>query len=125
MFSVSRKSIKRFGITAGAAALFLSLIPGQAFAINQVPCDRDDFVHVWWHAGLVTSAESCFANGGIMDIAGGGAVWVDKVSSGNNDVLFPDENGDWVHVPDYTIVTYPNHPFHTRQIHINPVPIWG
>ncbi|GAA0365814.1 hypothetical protein NE235_02335 [Actinoallomurus spadix] len=117
MFSVSRKLIKRAGITAGAAALFLSLIPGQAFAINQVPCDSDDFVHVWWHTTMDVG-ETCFANAGAMDIDGGYAVWVDKVSTGNNGVKFNDENGEVVNIPKYTTITYPNRPFHSRIIFI-------
>ncbi|GAA0365856.1 hypothetical protein NE235_02360 [Actinoallomurus spadix] len=118
MFSVSRKSIKRFGITAGAAALFLSLIPGQAFAINRVTCDSSEFVHVWWHASS-GPGESCFANAGMMDLApGGGAVWVDTVSTGNNNVRFRDENGETISISKYTIMNYPNRPFHSRIIEI-------
>ncbi|GAA0365756.1 hypothetical protein NE235_02310 [Actinoallomurus spadix] len=120
MFSASRKSIKRFGITAGAAALFLSLIPGQAFAIDQVSCDSSDYVHVWWHLGS-EGGESCFANAGQLDNAFGDKVpWVDKVSTGNNVVYLLDENGETPFIPRYTIISYPNRPIHTRGLFIRP-----
>ncbi|MEV5754908.1 beta/gamma crystallin domain-containing protein [Actinoallomurus sp. NPDC052308] len=117
MVSVSRKSIKRAGIIAGAAALFMSLIPGQAFAISQVPCNSSDYLQIWFHDGS-GSATACYANAGLTYIWGNNTVWIDKVSTGNNNVVIHDDNGTDVYISRNNIVTYPNRPVATTHLNI-------
>lgn len=69
MPSVSRKPINRVGIIAGAAALFMSLITGQAFAISQVACGPSDYLQVWFHDGG-GSYTQCYANAGTTYLFG-------------------------------------------------------
>ncbi|MCO5995025.1 beta/gamma crystallin domain-containing protein [Actinoallomurus rhizosphaericola] len=108
MFAVGRKSIKRVGIIAGATALVMSLIPGQAFAIDRVDCTGSDFLQIWWHDGI-GSYTTCYANAGTTTMADA-YVWIDKVSTGNNDVSLHDVNGTDVYISRWNIVTYPNRP---------------
>lgn len=117
MFSVSKKSIKRAGITAGAAALFLSLIPGQAFAIDRVNCGPSDYFQIWWHFET-ESGTMCFANSGTIYPRGNNTIWIDKVSTGNNDVIIHDQNGTDVYISRRNIVTYPNRPIATIRVTI-------
>ncbi|MCO5999247.1 beta/gamma crystallin domain-containing protein [Actinoallomurus rhizosphaericola] len=119
MLSVSRKPIKRAGIIAGAAALFMSLISGPAFAINGVDCVSSDFLQIWYHDGEHTYTSLCFANAGTIFPWGHNTIrWIDKVSTGNNDVIIHDDNGTEVYISRWNIVTYPNRPMATNHLTI-------
>ena len=92
-----------FGVVASAS---------PAFAINQVPCDSDEYLKVWGHldgplfAGEDGSFELCAANAGTLSLG----EWVDQISTGNNDVRYFDRNGAVVDIPRWHVVTYPNSP---------------
>ncbi|MCO5999989.1 beta/gamma crystallin domain-containing protein [Actinoallomurus rhizosphaericola] len=118
MFSFIRKPIKRASITVGAAALVLSFIPGQAFATDVVSCGRTDYLQLWYHDGSGYSDTMCFANAGTIYPWQGQARWIDKVSTGNNDVVIHDDNGTDVYISRNNIVTYPNRPMSTRHVTI-------
>ncbi len=48
----------------------------------------------------------------------GGGAWVDKISTGNNDIQMNDANGDTIRISRWNIVTYPNRPPNITSIQI-------
>lgn len=123
MASTRRMPIKRIGIIAGAAALLMSLTPGQAFASSNinipsnVPCGPSDYLQIWFHDDS-GSHDQCWANAGVFYPWTGKTIWLDKISTGNNDVVIHDDNGTDVYISRWNIVTYPNRPIATTHLTI-------
>ncbi|WP_316528162.1 beta/gamma crystallin domain-containing protein [Kitasatospora brasiliensis] len=55
------------------------------------------------------------ANGGRTSF---GSWWVDRISTGNNDLIYYDVNGDSVKIPRWTDITDPNRPSQVKDIEI-------
>ncbi|SHH36644.1 beta/gamma crystallin domain-containing protein [Streptomyces sp. 3214.6] len=101
---------------AAAASLTVATTP-QASAINQVPCNRPDFLQVQGHSDPVpvnSSWLNCYANAGEakIDPNTGLRDWVDIIATGNNLVQW---HGDGRWQPDAPIAkwvtfTWPNNP---------------
>ncbi|MFE4517022.1 beta/gamma crystallin domain-containing protein [Kitasatospora sp. NPDC056783] len=117
MFPKTKKIVTSLTVAFAAAAAFTVAVPsGNAFAIDHVPCDgnRNDFLKIWSHLDGRDSVD-CYANGGRTSF---GNWWVDRISTGNNDLVYYDANGDSVKVPRWTDITYPNRPPLVKDIEI-------
>lgn len=119
-----RSGFKKFAkasvatVVGAVAAVFL-LPAGNAYAADKVGCDgRDDLLHLWAHetTGAITvSWDDCWANRGIVRLTHNpGSVertWLDKVSTGNNDVtLYDCDVPNKVDVRRGNILNFPNRP---------------
>lgn len=92
---------------AAAATLTMAVPTGNAYAIDHVECrGGEDFLKIWSHSGGTTSVD-CYANRGRT---GFGGWWVDKISTGNNDLIYYDANGDSVKIERWHEITFPNRP---------------
>jgi Beta/Gamma crystallin len=101
---------------AAAAAVTVAVPTGTAFAINEVSCaDQGDFLRIKSHHGTGVTSEDCYANRGRTDFGGW---WIDKISTGNNDVKLYDANGSVVSIPRHHVRTYPNRPPKIKAIEI-------
>ncbi|MBD0694100.1 beta/gamma crystallin domain-containing protein [Streptomyces sp. CBMA123] len=117
MFSNAKKVVGSMAVAFAAAATLTVAVPsGSAFAIDHIPCDgsRNDFLKIWSHLDGRDSVD-CYANGGSI---GFGGWWVDRISTGNNDLVYSDDNGDSVRVNRWTDISYPNHPPKVNSIRI-------
>ncbi|MGN9780616.1 beta/gamma crystallin domain-containing protein [Nonomuraea sp. ZG12] len=56
----------------------------------------------------------CYANKGTMSVR----LWVDQISTGNNDIKYLDYNGAKVRIKRWTIMKFPNRPPHVDSITI-------
>lgn len=108
MIARKTKLARTAAIALAIAAAFTVMVPGVALAINHIQCvgGRDDFLKIWSHLNGRDSVD-CYANGGKTDFGGW---WVDKISTGNNDLNYYDANGDVVRINRWTIITFPNRP---------------
>ncbi|MFF4498516.1 beta/gamma crystallin domain-containing protein [Streptomyces sp. NPDC001546] len=89
---------------------------GNAFAIDHVECrGGEDFLKIWSHSGDGRSSVDCYANKGRT---GFGSWWVDRISTGNNDLIYFDANGDSVRINRWTDITFPNRPPKVDSIEI-------
>ncbi|MEU9575905.1 beta/gamma crystallin domain-containing protein [Streptomyces chilikensis] len=118
-----RKTARSLFAVALLAAGFSVVTPtNAAHAMNQTPCTSGDLLHVWGHysrpqiAGPSGPFEFCAANAGTMRLGAG--AWVDKISTGNNDIQMNDANGAAVRISRWNIVTYPNQPPNITSIQI-------
>ncbi|WP_164540855.1 beta/gamma crystallin domain-containing protein [Streptomyces abyssomicinicus] len=112
------KRTARTMVTAlAAAAAFTMIVPtGTAFAINEVSCaEQGDFLRIQSHHSTGLKSEDCYANAGKADFGGW---WIDKISTGNNDVRLHDANGSVVTIPRHRVVSYPNRPPKVNAIEI-------
>ncbi|MBT2416140.1 oxidoreductase [Streptomyces sp. ISL-12] len=115
--SSKKKSVVRAMATAVAAAAAFTLVgpTGTAHAINKVTCDPDKaFLKIWSHMNGTDSVD-CYANAGKTNFGGW---WVDKISTGNNDVKYYDNNGDVVKIARNTVINFPNRPPKVNAIEI-------
>lgn len=98
-----------------AAAFTMAGPAGTASAIDKVQCNPDaQFLKIWSHSGNRTSVD-CYANRGKTDFGGW---WMDKISTGNNDVKYYDVNGDVVRVNRGKVISFPNRPAKVKAIEI-------
>jgi hypothetical protein len=111
-----------FAVALLAAGLSVATPANAAPAMNQTPCTTDDLLHIWGHysrpliVGPSGPFEFCAANAGTMRLGVG--AWVDKISTGNNDIQMNDANGATVRISRWNIVTYPNQPLNITSIQI-------
>ncbi|MEK8173157.1 beta/gamma crystallin domain-containing protein [Streptomyces sp. M19] len=92
---------------AATAALTVGLPGGNAYAIDHVQCvGGENFLKIWSHDGGRQSVD-CYANAGKTDFGGW---WVDKISTGNNDLIYYDANGDSVKIERWHEISFPNRP---------------
>ncbi|GAA0454795.1 hypothetical protein GCM10009544_16930 [Streptomyces stramineus] len=100
---------------AAAGALTVAVPTGNAFAIDHVECrGGENFLKIWSHNGGRQSVD-CYANRGRTDFGGW---WVDKISTGNNDLIYYDANGDSVKIERWHEITFPNRPPKVKAIEI-------
>ncbi|MGW4421489.1 beta/gamma crystallin domain-containing protein [Streptosporangium sp. NPDC004631] len=116
MISKSKKSARSIAVALAATAAFTVTIPaGPAFAINHVRCvDGENFLKIWSHLYSFRSVD-CYANGGKTDFGGW---WVDRISTGNNDLIYYDANGASVRINRWRDITFPNRPPQVMAIQI-------
>ena len=111
------KKVVRFTAAAFAvaAALTLGVPGGNAYAIDHVQCvGGENFLKIWSHSGGRESVD-CYANAGRTDF---GNWWVDRISTGNNDLIYYDANGDSVKIERWHDITFPNRPPKVSAIQI-------
>ncbi|MFE9369848.1 beta/gamma crystallin domain-containing protein [Streptomyces sp. NPDC006711] len=103
-------------VALAAAAAFTMVMPtGNAFAIDHVECrGGENFLKIWSHSGGRQSVD-CYANRGRTNFGGW---WVDKISTGNNDLIYYDANGDSVRIDRWHDITFPNRPPKVNSIEI-------
>ncbi|MCC9307817.1 oxidoreductase [Kitasatospora sp. RB6PN24] len=109
MISKSKRAVRSMAVAFAAAATLTVGVPsGPAVAIDHVQCvgGRDDFLKIWSHLDGRDSVD-CYANGGRTDFGGW---WVDRISTGNNDLIYYDANGDSVKIERWHDITFPNRP---------------
>ncbi|PNE40916.1 MULTISPECIES: beta/gamma crystallin domain-containing protein [Streptomyces] len=116
MISKTKKAARSVGVAfAAAATLTLAVPAGDAFAIDHVECrGGENFLKIWSHSDGRDSVD-CYANRGRTDFGGW---WVDKISTGNNDLIYYDENGDSVKIERWHDITFPNRPPKVTAIEI-------
>ncbi|MFF8369936.1 beta/gamma crystallin domain-containing protein [Streptomyces lydicus] len=116
MISKTKKAARSVGVAfAAAAALTLAVPTGNAFAIDHVACrGGENFLKIWSHSGGNQSVD-CYANAGRTDFGGW---WIDKISTGNNDLIYYDANGDSVKIERWHEITFPNRPPKVTAIEI-------
>lgn len=107
---------------ATVATVFTLVGPaGVSSAMDNVTCDPDaGFLKIAYHEFSAPrgSTVKCYANAGKIDFESFKTIWVDEVSTGNNDVHLHDANGDVVGIKRWNSVKYPNRPPHIKSIEI-------
>lgn len=102
-----RRALTVLATFAAAATITVTIPAGPAFAINEVECRAgENFLKIWSHMSGRDRVR-CFANRGKMNFGGW---WVDRISTGNNDLIYSDANGDSVRINRWTDISYPNRP---------------
>ncbi|MFB6989298.1 beta/gamma crystallin domain-containing protein [Streptomyces sp. NPDC056230] len=106
MISKTKKVARSAAVAFAAAATFTMTMPtGNAFAIDHVACrGGENFLKIWSHNGGSQSVD-CYANAGRTDFGGW---WIDKISTGNNDLIYYDANGDSVKIERWHEISFPN-----------------
>ncbi len=100
---------------AAAAAFTMTGPATTASAINKVTCNPGaGYLKIWSHMNGRDSVD-CYANRGKTNF---GNWWVDKISTGNNDVKYYDANGDVVKINRGKTISYPNRPPKVKAIEI-------
>lgn len=110
------KTARSVVVAFAAAAAFTAMMPtSAAFAINHIPCRAgENYLKIWSHKDGRDSVD-CYANKGKISFGGW---WVDRISTGNNDLIYSDANGDSVRVNRGTDISYPNRPPKVSAIEI-------
>ncbi|KRV50571.1 oxidoreductase [Wenjunlia vitaminophila] len=116
MISHAKRVARSVTVAFAAAAAFTMTVPsGNAFAIDHVQCrGGENFLKIWSHSGGRQSVD-CYANRGKTSFGGW---WVDKISTGNNDLIYYDANGDSVKIERWREITFPNRPPKVNAIEI-------
>lgn len=117
MLSKTKRVARSATVAIAAAAAFTVVMPtGNAFAIDHVECrGGENFLKIWSHSGDGRSSVDCYANKGRT---GFGNWWVDRISTGNNDLVYYDANGDSVRINRWTDITFPHRPPKVKDIEI-------
>ncbi|WP_405386287.1 oxidoreductase [Streptomyces sp. NBC_01102] len=117
MLSNTKRLARAMVTTLATAVTFSMVMPtGTAFAINEVNCaEQGEFLRIQSHHSTGITSNDCYANAGRTDFGGW---WIDKISTGNNDVKLHDANGSVVTIPRHRVVTYPNNPPKVNAIEI-------
>ncbi|MER7969729.1 beta/gamma crystallin domain-containing protein [Streptomyces sp. NPDC096080] len=103
-------------VIAAAAALTVAVPASNAYAINKVTCRAGEhFLKVVGHSEIGRSFTDCFANAGKYKYSP--SVWVEKITAGNNDVVFYDVNGSTVSIKRGTVYK-PTRAAHVKAIKI-------
>ncbi|MFF9321163.1 beta/gamma crystallin domain-containing protein [Streptomyces sp. NPDC014735] len=116
MISKTKKAARSVAVAFAAAAMFTMTVPsGNAFAIDHVACrGGENFLKIWSHNGGSQSVD-CYANRGKTDFGGW---WIDKISTGNNDLIYYDANGDSVKIERWHEISFPKRPPKVTAIEI-------
>lgn len=115
MISKSKRIARALTVSLAAATAFTFGMSGNASAIDHVECRGGaDFLKIWSHNGGTQSVD-CYANAGRT---GFGNWWVDRISTGNNDLIYYDANGDSVRIDRWHDITFPNNPPKVKDIEI-------
>lgn len=122
MPTIKKTAQRLFSVALLTAGLNLATPANTALAMSQTPCTTGDLLHIWGHysrpliVGPSGPFEYCAANAGTMGLGAG--AWVDKISTGNNDIQMNDANGTAIKISRWNIVTYPNRPPNITSIQI-------
>ncbi|MEV5410269.1 beta/gamma crystallin domain-containing protein [Thermopolyspora sp. NPDC052614] len=110
---VALSRLRNISVAAAMVAAMTVTLPAEiAHATNEVFCaGRRDFLIITWHTSI-SRGISCFANAGYVNILGG--TWVDEISTGNNDIIYDDMNGDRVFIKRWTVERYWDMPRHVK-----------
>ncbi|MFE9252920.1 beta/gamma crystallin domain-containing protein [Streptomyces sp. NPDC007088] len=116
MISTTKRAMRSGAVAFAAAAAFTMTVPtGDAFAIDHIPCRAgENYLKIWSHLNGRTSVD-CYANRGKTNFGGW---WVDKISTGNNDLIYSDANGDSVKIDRWHEISFPNRPPKVNAIEI-------
>lgn len=116
MISKRKRAARSMAVTlAATAALTLGTPSGNAFAIDHVQCvGGENFLKLWSRLDGRQSVD-CYANAGKTDF---GNWWVDRISTGNSDLIYYDANGDSVKIERRHDITFPNRPPKVTAIQI-------
>ncbi|MEV5986118.1 beta/gamma crystallin domain-containing protein [Streptomyces sp. NPDC052051] len=116
MISQAKKVARSMAVAFAAAVTITMVMPtGNAFAIDHIPCRAgENYLKIWSHSGGRDSVD-CYANRGRTSF---GNWWVDKISTGNNDLIYYDANGDSVKIERWHEITFPNRPPKVKDIEI-------
>ncbi|MEU3064285.1 beta/gamma crystallin domain-containing protein [Streptomyces subrutilus] len=116
MMSRTKKAARSVAVAFAAAAAFTMVVPGNAYAIDHIPCrGGEDYLKIWSHDGAGRSSVDCYANRGRTSFGGW---WIDKISTGNNDLIYYDVNGDSVKIERWHEISFPNRPPKVGDIEI-------
>lgn len=100
---------------AAATALTVGVPSGDAFAIDHVECvGGANYLKIYSHLNGRESVD-CYVNSGRTDFGGW---WVDRIVTGNNDLIYYDANGDSVRIDRWHDITFPNRPPRVNSIQI-------
>ncbi|MEV5956781.1 beta/gamma crystallin domain-containing protein [Streptomyces sp. NPDC051987] len=95
-------SFKKIATAAVMATALATVVTSPASAMNPVNCgDRTDFLRVTENF----SADHCYANAG--SVSYGNGIWVSKISSGNNDILWM-ADGSYHDLARWNVITWPS-----------------
>ena len=116
MIAKTKRAARSVAVAFAVAAAFSLTVPtGTAVAIDHVPCKGgENFLKIWSHSGGRQSVD-CYANRGKTSFGGW---WVDKISTGNNDLIYYDANGDSVKISRWHEISFPNRPPKVKAIEI-------
>ncbi|KIF74937.1 oxidoreductase [Streptomyces sp. 150FB] len=116
MISKTKRAVRSVAVAFAAAATFTMIVPtSSAYAIDHVECrGGENFLKIWSHNGGKQSVD-CYANRGRTNFGGW---WVDKISTGNNDLIYFDANGDSVKIARWHEISFPNRPPKVNAIEI-------
>ncbi|MGW5095388.1 beta/gamma crystallin domain-containing protein [Streptomyces nodosus] len=116
MISKGKRTVGSLAMALSAAAAFTVAVPSStAFAIDHIQCvGGENYLKIWSHLNGRQSVD-CYANAGKTDFGGW---WVDRISTGNNDLIYYDANGDSVKIERWHDITFPNRPPKVRAIQI-------
>ncbi|MEU5383656.1 beta/gamma crystallin domain-containing protein [Kitasatospora cineracea] len=116
MFSRTKRAACSATLAFAAAAAFTVAVPGgNAYAIDHIECKGgENYLKIWSHLDGQQSVD-CYANAGRTDFGGW---WIDRISTGNNDLVYYDVNGDSVKIERWHDITFPNHPPRVKSIQI-------
>ncbi|MEV7215190.1 beta/gamma crystallin domain-containing protein [Kitasatospora cineracea] len=116
MFSRTKRAAWSAALAFAAAAAFTVTVPSaDAYAIDHVECvGGENFLKIWSHLDGRQSVD-CYANAGRTDFGGW---WIDRISTGNNDLIYYDVNGDSVKIERWHDITFPNQPPRVKSIQI-------
>ncbi|MGW0859091.1 beta/gamma crystallin domain-containing protein [Streptomyces sp. NPDC002690] len=103
-----KKTARTAFVACAATAMFAVVMPGNAYAIDHIPCRAgENFLKIWSHDSFGNTSVDCYANRGRTSFGGW---WIDKISTGNNDLIYSDANGDSVKIERWHEITFPNRP---------------
>ncbi|RDG33701.1 oxidoreductase [Streptomyces corynorhini] len=116
MISRTKKAARSMAVALAATAAFTITMPtSPAFAIDHVTCrGGENYLKIWSHKDGADKVD-CYANRGKTSF---GDRWVDKISTGNNDLIYYDANGDSVKIARWHEISFPNRPPKVRAIEI-------
>ncbi|MFD8913510.1 beta/gamma crystallin domain-containing protein [Streptomyces sp. NPDC059575] len=114
---MQRKKFTSTIALAGAAAAALTVLGpvSNASAASKVPCTPDQgYLKIWDHVGIIPSQEvTCWAVAGTISLIkdhGVADTWIDRIQTGNNDVVLYDCNGSQTRFNRWTDTLFPNRP---------------
>lgn len=114
--SRTKRAARSPGVAIAATAAVTMVMPtSNAVAIDHIECrGGEDFLKIWSHLDGASHVDY-YANKGRT---GFGSWWVDRISTGNNDLIYYDVNGDSVRIDRLTDITFPNNPPRVKDIEV-------
>ncbi|MFE4550792.1 beta/gamma crystallin domain-containing protein [Streptomyces sp. NPDC056785] len=119
-----KKLISPVALVGAAAAALTVLGPvSSASAMSNVPCTPGQgYLKIWDHPSGFPAGTTveCYAVAGYINWnrVHGQAAWIDRIQTGNNDVVINDCNGAQDRFDRWTDTIFPNRPINACQINI-------